>query len=152
MRRAISTTTQTASIVVIQGACQNLFTPAAEVVFDVQDFFKVVGPELATSASTHEDWLRFQGLVDAWRQERGAMSSITEAAMTPAYQAIIGIGDAAVPFIMRTVESEGDEPDQWFWALKAITGTDPVDATDRGNYRAMADAWLSWGRHVGYVW
>ena len=65
------------------------------------------------------------------------MSSITEMATHPAYQQIIGMCDAALPLIFAELRRN---PDQWFWALKAITGADPVAATDRGNMRAMAQA------------
>lgn len=91
-----------------------------------------------------DDWLKFQSLVARWQTERGAMSSITEAAICPAYQSIIGMGESALGFIFHQLRSEGDEPDQWFWALKAITGADPVRSEDRGNYQRMSEAWLAW--------
>jgi len=90
--------------------------------------------------------LMFQCLVAEWRTQRGAMSSITEAALCSAYQRIIGLGPAAVPFIIAELESDGDEPDQWFWALKAITGEDPVREDDRGDFAAMSKSWLEWAR------
>ena len=95
-------------------------------------------------------WLRFQNLVNEWRRERGAMSSITEMVMLPSYQKIIGMGDDAVALILAELKSEGDEPDQWFWALKAITGEDPVPPADRGKLPRMAAAWLNWARDRGY--
>jgi len=79
------------------------------------------------------------------------MSSITEGAACPAYQSIIGMGPIAIPMIMDTLQAEGDEPDQWFWALKALTGADPVSEEDRGNYRAMTASWLDWGKRAGYA-
>ena len=42
------------------------------------------------------------------------------------------------------------EPDDWFWALHAITGASPVPAEIRGNVRQMTDAWLQWGVSQGY--
>ena len=38
----------------------------------------------------------------------------------------------------------------WFWALHAITGANPVPAASRGNVQAMAEAWLQWGSEKGY--
>jgi hypothetical protein len=38
------------------------------------------------------------------------------------------------------------EPDQWFWALQAITEEDPVPPPSRGKVREMALAWIEWGR------
>lgn len=98
-----------------------------------------------------EEWLKFQCLVVQWGVERGAMSSITEAAMCPAYQSIIGMGPSAVPLILAELRLEGDEPDQWFWALKAITGADPVSDEDRGDFVAMARAWFEWAEE-NRVW
>ena len=102
-------------------------------------------PALATAPPIGE-WLKFRRLVDEWQEQRGVMSSITEAILCPAYQTIIGMGELAVPFILVQLESEGDNPDQWLWALKAITGADPVDAGDRGNYTNMTRAWLRLGQ------
>jgi hypothetical protein len=91
---------------------------------------------------------RFRRLADEWRAATGFMSSVTEIAVQPAYQQIIGMGEAAVPFILEELRRE---PAQWFWALRAITGADPVPETSRGRVREMADAWLDWGRAHGYI-
>ena len=64
----------------------------------------------------------------------------------PAYQQIIGMGPAVVPLLLRELEREVDH---WFWALKAITGADPVPPASRGKVREMAEAWLRWGREQG---
>jgi hypothetical protein len=101
-----------------------------------------------------EKWGRFQNLVKQWRDERGARSSITDSAMLPAYQKIIGMGHSAVPLILGQLKSEGDQPDQWFWALMAITGQNPVKSEDQGNFREMARAWIQWGEENAdaYIW
>jgi hypothetical protein len=92
---------------------------------------------------------QFLGLAQQWRQERGPTSSTTQMAVCPSYQRIIGLGCAAVPFLLRELERQ---PDHWFWALKAITGADPVPAASRGRLGEMADCWLAWGREQGYSW
>jgi hypothetical protein len=104
------------------------------------------------TATAVDDWLKFQALLSEWRSQRGVVSSITEAALCPAYQGIIGMGPIAVSFILTELQSEGDEPDQWFWALKAITGADPVQDQDRGDFVAMAKAWIQWAKNNGYAW
>ncbi len=91
----------------------------------------------------------FDSLVDRWKQERGPSSSTTELAMCPSYQRIIGLGPAVVPLLLRSLERA---PDHWFWALKAITGADPVPPPHRGKVREMAQDWLAWGREQGYKW
>jgi hypothetical protein len=105
-----------------------------------------------TVTATEEERIRFHALIAAWQQERGAMSSTTEAAMCPAYQSIIGMGPTAIPLLLKQLESEGDDPDQWYWALTAITGATPEDPNDQGNYVKMAASWFVWAKQNGYAW
>jgi hypothetical protein len=93
----------------------------------------------------------FRQLVDQWRQERGASSSTTEILLCPSYQSIIGMGEQAIPLILAEMESEGDDPDQWFWALQALTRVNPVAEEDEGNLWKMAQTWISWARKR-YIW
>ena len=90
-------------------------------------------------------------LADAWDKEAGVSSSTGEIVMCPSYQKIIGMGEKVLPFIFRQLEKERKQPNNWFWALRAITGADPVLAEDRGNRPKMATAWLRWGRKR-YAW
>ncbi|MBI3407080.1 MAG: hypothetical protein HY040_01825 [Planctomycetes bacterium] len=76
---------------------------------------------------------RFEQL--AWKTDTLLLSSITEMAMHPAYQQIIGMGKEALPLLFAEFRRE---PDHWFWALQAITGLNPVPITDRGNVDKMA--------------
>jgi hypothetical protein len=91
---------------------------------------------------------RFQRLVSQWKEETKYLSSITDMAMHPAYQEIIGMGPAVLPHLFRELEKQ---PDHWFWALKMITGADPVPDASRGNVPAMTAAWLHWAREHGYL-
>ena len=68
--------------------------------------------------------------------------------MHPAYQQIIGMGEAALTMIL---EQLGESPGHWFWALRAISGEDPTQPEDRGKLPAMAAAWLRWGEARGYL-
>lgn len=92
---------------------------------------------------------KFQALATEWRNAVEFTSSTTEMAMHPAYQRIIGMGSAAIPLLLRELEHN---PTHWFWALKAITGQDPVAEEQRGRLNEMAAAWLKWGREHGYEW
>jgi hypothetical protein len=93
---------------------------------------------------------RFQELYGEWKKQRGGRSSITQVSMMPAYQSIIGMGADAVPLILRQLRLEGDQPDQWFWALRAIAGANPVGPQDQGDFPKMAQAWIKWGEdHAG---
>lgn len=94
-----------------------------------------------------EDQTRFHILVERWKQETAHHSNIAKRALHPAYQEIIGMGERAIPFLLAELRRE---PDDWFWALHAITGANPVPAESRGNLPAMAEAWIQWGIEKGY--
>ena len=95
---------------------------------------------------------RFENLVAQWRKERGVTSSPVQMAMCPSYQRIMTMGEAAIPLILRELESEGDDPDHWFWALRFLADADPIPPDARGNMKAMAAAWIDWGRQNGFTW
>ena len=65
-----------------------------------------------------------------------------------AYQEIIGMGNDAIPLILRDLE---ESPSQWFWALSSITRESPIRPEDRGDVDAMTLAWLDWGRRNRYI-
>jgi hypothetical protein len=92
---------------------------------------------------------RFKRLASTWQAETAYTSSSTEMFEHPAYQEIIGMGRQAVPLLLRELERE---PDHWFWALRTITGANPVPARDGGNLARMAECWLRWGRENGFSW
>jgi hypothetical protein len=92
---------------------------------------------------------RFAALAAEWKAERGHSSSISKLCTHPAYQQIIGMGQKAIPLLLRELERE---PDHWFWALKAITGVNPVPQESRANLREMARHWVEWGHEQGYRW
>jgi hypothetical protein len=92
---------------------------------------------------------RFRQFTARWLKESAHASSITAIAMNPAYQQIIALGRDALPLILAELERE---PRQWFWALRVISGVDPVPASQRGHVREMQRTWLQWGRDEGLRW
>lgn len=94
-----------------------------------------------------EDLARFQQLAALWKKETAHHSNAAKRALHPAYQEIIGMGDRAVPLLLSELQRE---PDDWFWALHAITGAKPVPPASAGKLQAMAAAWLEWGKTHGY--
>lgn len=90
---------------------------------------------------------RFHQLAGEWKQATLLISSGTEMLLHPAYQQIIGMGREAVPLLVAELRRD---PDHWFWALKSITGEDPVAEGDRGNLARMTEAWLRWAEQRGY--
>lgn len=89
---------------------------------------------------------RFQQLADRWRDETAHLSPIRKKVLHPAYQEIIGMGAPAVPLILAEMKRR---PGQWFWALQAITGANPIADEQQGNLGTMTDAWLDWGAQHG---
>ena len=89
----------------------------------------------------------FSILVSKWKADTQLSSSTTEICTHPVYQGIIGMGPAVLPLIFKELERE---PDHWFWALKAITGADPVATEHVGRLDDMARDWLRWARIQGY--
>lgn len=102
---------------------------------------------LETWQAGEEEVSRFATLAEQWKQETAHYSNVAKRALHPAYQEIIGMGERVVPLLLAELRRE---PDDWFWALHAITGVDPVPPTSCGNVRKMAEAWLQWGSQKGY--
>jgi hypothetical protein len=102
---------------------------------------------LETWHGTEEHLARFQHLARQWRKDTAHVSNVARKALHPAYQEIIGMGNAAIPLLLAELSRE---PDDWFWALHAITGANPVPQEHRGDMRAMAAAWVQWGVEQGY--
>ena len=102
----------------------------------------VKSPELPTA-----DEATFHRLSNSWRKETAMHSSMTKKALHPAYQRIIGMGPAAIPFIIREMKRK---PGHWFWALDAVTqGENP--AKDSETLTEATRAWIAWGEAKGYL-
>ncbi|MBI3822408.1 MAG: hypothetical protein HY289_06980 [Planctomycetes bacterium] len=92
---------------------------------------------------------RFRDLVSQWKAARGHSSSINSWTKLPAYRAIVDLGPVVIPLLLRELEKE---PDHWFWALKELTGENPVTPEARGNVVEMTKCWIEWGKAKGYRW
>ena len=91
---------------------------------------------------------RFERLANQWDDETAFLSSATSLVLNSAYQQIIGMGPAVLPLILRHLDFRGGH---WFWALKHISGEDPIALKDAGDYEKMREAWLKWGREHHYL-
>ena len=112
----------------------------------VYALYGLTDAEIAAVAGKRED---VEQLADEWEQNRPRGVDVVEMAEHLAYQRIIEIGVGAVPWLLARLEQR---PNHWFLALDAITGANPVPAESQGNIKAMADAWIKWGRENGYQW
>ena len=91
---------------------------------------------------------RFGRLFEEWTNDTMFTSSITQVISHPAYLAIIGMGERAVPLILENLRRAANH---WAPALTAITGVNPVPQTRAGDMQAIADAWITWGRVHGHL-
>lgn len=113
------------------------------IVFEV-----TVRKNVATSVLKSKSEILFPKLVSQWKKDTQFISSIDEMVLHPAYQQIIGMGGEAVPLLLKELQQH---PDYWFWALKSITRSDPIPEEHRGNFDAMVQAWLDWGKSKGHL-
>ena len=90
---------------------------------------------------------QFEQLAAQWRQETGHLYLMNDIVLNRAYQQIIGMGKPAIVLILQDLKKQ---PDHWFWALRSITGENPIQPDDRGRLSQMTEAWLEWGRQHGY--
>ena len=109
-------------------------------------------PQTATLSgkppATDDLHAEFLTLAAQWREETAGYSITTPEIAHPAYLRIIGMGEQALPWIFEQLAEHGD---QWYVALHAITGVDPVPEEDRGRRSKMREAWLSWARDNGWI-
>ena len=91
---------------------------------------------------------RFSRLAAEWKDQSRYLSNSAQMALLRPYQRIIGMGLPVVPLILEELQRE---PDQWFWALEAITEENPVPPEAAGVVKLMARAWVDWGQEQGYV-
>jgi len=89
-------------------------------------------------------------LLKSWREETAYLSSSTRITGHPAYQELIALGPAALPFILRDLEQTRDG--HLSKALTAITRARPVPTEERGQVRKIAETWLRWARENGHQW
>jgi len=92
--------------------------------------------------------IRFFNLRSQWEKDTAMLSSVTEIAIHPSYQQIIGMGPSVIPLILNEMTIK---PGHWFWALKSITGEDPVQPKQRGRVKEMTEAWIHWGKEQNYL-
>ena len=91
---------------------------------------------------------KFCNLSATWKLNANGKSFVRDIVLDLSYQEIIGMGSVVVPFILEDLK---EEPNHWFWALRAITGVDPIKIKHRGNIDLMTKDWLEWGKVNGFI-
>ena len=92
---------------------------------------------------------RFLRLSNEWKRDTGHLSLVSQIAAHPSYKGIVAMGEPAIPLILRDLQTE---PDHWFSALSAIASGGPeIPVHERGNIRAVSEAWVKWGKTKKYI-
>lgn len=93
----------------------------------------------------------FPELYEKWNKETGFLSNITTISMKPSYQVIMGLGNKAIPLMLR--QFEAGKYHHWFWALYFLSGREiiPWDEKNNGRVALMAEAWVNWGKGKGII-
>ncbi len=122
--------------------------PGAELEFQVDGNVVKLIPVNPSHHPDRSPEHEFRRLAHQWREETRYTSSMSSKLLHPAYQQIIGMGQPVVPLILRAL---AHEPDDWFWALRAITRDDPIPQEHYGDLRKMTEDWLGYGKRHGYL-
>lgn len=91
----------------------------------------------------------FPRLAAEWETAVAHHSSTAVQNNHPAYQKMIGLGPAVVPLLLRDME---EHHTHWFYALREITGANPIPPSSTGNIPRMVETCLRWARDNGYQW
>ena len=89
---------------------------------------------------------KFHRLAKQWSEETRHTSSWARMISHPAYLSIIGMGERAIPFLLRELQRR---PDHWHWALGAINGQAPIQPDE--DFDAAIARCLQWGQTQGYI-
>lgn len=103
---------------------------------------------VATYKPTAADYVDFfYSHLQKWRSETYYVSSSSELQRHPSFRAIVKMGQIVIPLILNDLKRK---PSLLSLALGEITGESLVPAEARGNLKAMADSWISWGSRNGF--
>ena len=106
------------------------------------------GTSPVPTTKDNETEQRFRRLADEWIQETSHFSDPVRKFMHRAHFKIIGMGERALPFILKEVERMSGH---WFVALDAISPVNPVRPEDETSFDRTAKAWIEWGKSEGLI-
>lgn len=92
---------------------------------------------------------RFRVHFAKWVQDTSAKSSYAALMTHPSYQAILGLGLPAVPYLLQEISTGGGGA--LIAALEAITGENPIRPEHESSSKLMVEDWLAWGKANGYI-
>ena len=119
--------------------------------------FKPVGTNIISSSLNKKKQLNnlsssieqeFKDYSQKWYSETMFFSSPDKIVSHPDYQKIIHMGPKVIPYILEELKKQ---PHFWFFALRQLTGVNPVPLEIQGKINLMTASWLEWGRKNGYT-
>lgn len=121
-----------------------------DIVQDLQSQTVAAWVESLNAQRIHPRWDRdrFDALATLWQEETRYLSSPDTIAKHHAYQEIIRMGEAAIPWILMDL---GETYAAWFLALQSIAGESAVKQEHCGDVYAMTADWLDWGKRHHYI-
>jgi hypothetical protein len=93
---------------------------------------------------------QFNLLATAWKIQTAHFSTIFHKVNNTNYLKIIGMGEKALPYILKDLQ---EAPDHWFVALNAIAKPEinPVKEDDFGDMSQMSKSWIEWGKENNII-
>jgi hypothetical protein len=122
-----------------------LFEIPSESSNQVESFARQKQTDFIIGEEVKEEFIK---LASEWTQQTEGMSSTVEMSKHPAYQKIVSMGKAVIPFLLEDLHQN---PLYWLPALRQITQENPVQPQHKGKIKLMAEDWLNWGKKQGYV-
>jgi hypothetical protein len=107
-------------------------------------------PRVSPSESVEQQYHRLKA---EWNRDTAVLSNPAKIMSHPAMRAIIAMGDAVVPIILRDLQKDSS---LMVWALPAITGVNLAppkieDGFVKWDIPAQVAAWLEWGHEKGLI-
>lgn len=95
----------------------------------------------------NQEFKHFLKLKDKWKSETLYYSSSSHIFNNSAYKEIIALGSKSIPWIIRELKKTNDH---WFFALKKISGENPVNPNHYGLITKMKEDWIEWAQKNNY--
>ncbi|MBG6060994.1 hypothetical protein IWX83_000768 [Flavobacterium sp. CG_9.1] len=95
----------------------------------------------------NQEFKHFLQLKDKWKSETLYYSSSSQIFNNSAYREIIALGSKTIPWIIRELKKTNDH---WFYALKKISGENPVNPDHYGIITKMKEDWIEWAQKNNY--
>ena len=102
---------------------------------------------LITERIQNREYRNFLRLKNRWKFETRFFSNSNEIINNSAYKSIIGMGKKTIPWIIRDLKKSNNH---WFFALKEITGINPVNPENYGKINDMKNDWIVWAEKNNY--